>query len=109
MTTMTKEELVRKVAELEMALETEKAKSVNMKTRVQNLLDSGVNSIDQLASLLGTSNKNISSVLTGLRKEFNVIGKTIITQQFNGKSMVAVVSLHELGWLSPVETTETAV
>lgn len=109
MTTMTKEDLVRKVAELEMALESEKAKSVNMKTRVQNLLDSGVNSIDHLAKLLGTSNKNISSVLTGLRKELNAVGKTIVTQQFNGKSMVAIVSLRELGWLSPVDSAETAV
>lgn len=95
MTNMTKEELVAKVAELEAELA---AKGINMKDKVRGLLDSGVNSIDQLAKELKVTNKNISSVLTAIRKDLALEGKTIITQQHNGKSMIAVLDLATLGW-----------
>lgn len=98
MTTMTKEELINKVAELEAALKNEKSKSVNMKTRVRGLIDSGVNTMDGLAVALNTTNKNVSSVLTAIRKELSAEGKTIITQVHNGQTMVAVIDLSVLGW-----------
>lgn len=98
MTKLTNEQLAQKVAELEAALEMEKQKGVNMKTRIRNLLDSGVNSLDQLAIELQTTHKNISSSLTALRKELSSEGKTIITQQHKGKTMIAVLELKTLGW-----------
>lgn len=95
MTELTKAELIERVAELEAELA---AKGTNMRTRVRDLIDSGVNSIDDLASNLSTTNKNISSVLTALRKDLSLEGKTIITQVHNGKSMIAVIELSILGW-----------
>jgi len=98
MANLTKEELMAKVAELETELENEKSKSLNMKTRVMTLLDEGVNSIDMLATELNVSNKNVSSVLTALRKELRSENKTIITQQHEGSTMIAVLDLAVLGW-----------
>lgn len=106
MANMTKEELANKVAELEVALAIEKAKSVSIKTRIEDALNEGVNNMDDLASKLGTGRKSLSSNLTRLRKEFIASGKTIITQQHNGKTMIAIVSLETLGWVKKTEPTE---
>lgn len=106
MANMTKEELANKVAELEAALAIEKAKSVSIKTRIEEALHNGVNNMDDLANVLGTGKKSLSSNLTRLRKEFIATGKTIITQQHNGKTMIAIVSLETLGWVKKTETTE---
>lgn len=95
MAELTKAELIEKVASLEAELAT---KGVSMKTRVRDLLDNGVNCMDELASSLNTSKKNISSLFTSIRKDLATEGKTIITQQYNGKMRVAVVELSVLGW-----------
>lgn len=96
---MTKEDLMKKVAELEENLIAERSKSVNMKDRVKSCLDSGLNNIDDIAKKFSTTNKNISSVLTALRKDYMLNGQTVISQTINNKTMLAVVNLKDLGWL----------
>lgn len=95
---MTKEELLKKVAELEKSLEAEKSKSANMKDRVTAQLNAGVNTMDGLTTALNTTAKNISSVLTAIRKDLIKERKTIITQKYNGHTMVTIMSLDILGW-----------
>lgn len=100
MSTLTKEELMKKVAELENLLTEEKNNSSKMTDKVKSLIESGCNSIDDIAVKLNTTNKNISSVLTALRKIYLKNNQTIISQKINNnKTMLAIVNLKDLGWL----------
>lgn len=96
---MTKEELMKKVEELELSLEREKSKNVNMKSKVLNLIQGGVNSMTGLTKNLDTTSKNISSVLTAIRKDLLKDNKIIITQKFNNETMIAILDLKSLGWV----------
>jgi len=95
---MTKDEMIKKIAELEAGLVAEKAKGANMKTKVMAQLESGVNTMSGLTEGLNTTSKNISSILTYLRKDLIKEGKTIITQKYKDQTMVTILSLETLGW-----------
>ena len=95
---MTNEELKKKIAELEKSLEAERSKATNMKDRVMAQLDVGINTMDGLTTALNTTAKNISSVMTALRKELIPQGKTIITQRYKDQMMITVMELKVLGW-----------
>lgn len=109
MTKMTKAQLEEHVAKLEAELEAEKAKGISAKTRIESALASGVNDMDVLETELGIGRKSLSSNLTRLRKEMLMNGKTIITQQHEGRTRLAVVSLESLGWDKPSEVLSATV
>lgn len=73
----TNEELAQRVIELEMLLQQMQKRassaSSNRKQDVLNLLRTGPTSIKTIAVELGTTTRNVSSVLTGLKKDGYII------------------------------------
>mgnify|MGYP000162121673 CR=1 FL=1 len=75
------------------------SRGMTVKNKIYHLITKdGMNSIEALASELNINAKNISSSLTKIRAELKPSGKTIVTQRINKKSMLAIVSLEDLGW-----------
>ena len=99
MTKMTKEEMAKRIEELEKVNEELKKRSgQTVKNRIVELIESGMNTIEDLAETLSITSKNVSSNLTKIRHELNGKNETIVTQRMNGKTMLAVVNLNDLGW-----------
>ena len=108
MTKMTKEEMAKRIEELEKVNEELKKHSgQTVKDRIIELIESGMNTIEDLAETLSITSKNVSSNLTKIRHELSSKNETIITQRMNGKTMLAVVNLIDLGWTTvDVETVD---
>jgi hypothetical protein len=99
MTTMTKEEMAKRIAELEKAnAELKERSGQSVKNRIIELIYQGMNTIEDLSEACQITSKNVSSNLTRIRQEFETDGKTIVSLRRNDKTMLAVVELSQLGW-----------
>lgn len=99
MTTMTKEEMAKRIAELEKQNEELKTKSgQTVKNRIVEMIANGINTIEELSETLAISSKNVSSNLTKIRSELKEEGKTIVTLRMGNVTKLAVVELEQLGW-----------
>ena len=73
------------------------------KKQVLSCLENGVDTIEAIAQEVGITRKNVSSILTGLRKE----GYTIITLKVGGQSILKMIDVGVLGQLmNPRATLE---
>lgn len=100
MTKMTKEELMKRLEELETENETLKSRTgQTVKNRIMELIESGMNTIEELAETCAISSKNVSSNLTRIRAELAESHRTIVTQRFGNQTKLAVVELKDLNWL----------
>lgn len=98
-TEMTKEEMMTKIEELTLKSDRlEATKGQTVKSKVFDLIESGFNCIEDLAEELKISSKNVSSNLTYIRADLKELGKTIVSQRINQKTMIAVVELKSLNW-----------
>ena len=99
MATMTKEEMAKRIEELEKQNEELKTKSgQTVKNRIVEMITNGVNTIEELSSTLAITSKNVSSNLTKIRSELKEEGKTIVTLRMDNVTKLAVVELSQLGW-----------
>ena len=74
-----------------------KAKSgENRKQQVLDLLNEGYDTIEGLADQTGMTKKNVSSVLSGLRKQ----GHVIITLKIQGQSILKLMTSDQLSELT---------
>lgn len=98
-TKMTKEEMVLKIEELTKANENlVKSQGETVRSKIMTLIDDGVNSIEELGSLLSINSKNVSSNLTKIRAELKESGRTIVTQRIEKRTMLAIVNFKDLNW-----------
>lgn len=100
---MTKDEIMAKLVETEEKMsKLEESKGKNLKVKINQLIDEGYNTIDDIATELETSHKNVSSYLTYLRKELKNDGIWIVSSKLKsgGKTYIAKVKLSELGWFT---------
>jgi len=70
----------------------------NMKTRVLEMIESGINTIEEIAEGLSITSKNVSSNLTAIRADLKEVGKIVVTHRMGGQTKLAVVELEVLGW-----------
>lgn len=82
---MTKAELIELVEKLQ------EAKGKGRKEAVLNLLKEGYDSIDSIAEQLGITSKNVSSILTALRKN----GNYILSLRVGGNSVLKLIDFDE--------------
>ena len=75
------------------------SKGIDRKSEVLNLLEKGINEIEVLSERIGVKEKNISSILSGLRKDLKVKGKGIISVKFDKKNFVVLMKLEEINEL----------
>ena len=94
MTTMTKDEMMKKIEELEAKLA---RGNETMKTRVLSLIESGINSIEAIGQELSITSKNVSSNLTHIRKELEAGGRTIVSHRIGTETKLAIVELSIFG------------
>jgi len=98
-TKMTREEMEAVIANLTSEnANLVKNQGTNMKTRVLEMIESGINTIEEIAEGLSITSKNVSSNLTAIRADIKEAGKIIVTHRMNGQTKLAVVSLTDLGW-----------
>ena len=77
MTKMTKEEMAKRIEELEKVNEELKKHSgQTVKDRIIELIESGMNTIEDLAETLSITSKNVSSNLTKIRHELSSKNET---------------------------------
>lgn len=96
---MTKEEMMKKIEELEATnSELKRTSGQTVKSKVIELIEAGMNCIEDISAALEISSKNVSSNLTRIRHELSESGKTIVSQRINDKTMLAVVELKTLNW-----------
>jgi biotin operon repressor len=81
---MSVEEMMLKISELESKLVN---KSGGRKLEVLELLKNGYDSIEAISNELNINSKNVSSVLSGLRKD----GHTIISYKVKGSNVVSLI------------------
>ena len=92
---MTKEEMMKKIEELENKLENS---DTTVKMKVLALIESGFNTIEAIATELKTNSKNISSNLTYLRNQLKAKDQTIISHRIGDKTYLKIMTFKELGW-----------
>ena len=85
---MTKDEMLTKIAELEAKLANVKSGGKNRKGDVLRLLNEGYDSIESIAEVLDIIKKNVSSILSALRKQ----GHVIINIRAGGNSILQLVN-----------------
>jgi hypothetical protein len=96
---LTKEQLMALLAEKDVELESLRNRSgKSMPQRVLELIESGYQTIDELAEELKTNNKNISSNLTYIRRELRDQGKWLISSTIDSRTYLKVMTFEELGW-----------
>jgi len=96
---MTKQEMAAMIETLKADNEALKqSNGVSVKNKVMDLIESGVNNIEDIALRLSISSKNVSSNLTYLRNDMKSEGKTIISLRIDGKTFLSVKSFKEMGW-----------
>lgn len=99
LTKLTKDELLERLEQLEKENQELKNSSDRVVSdRVLELMETGVNSIEDLSTALNITSKNVSSNLTKLRKELNKEGKTIVSLRIKDKTMLSIQKLETLGW-----------
>lgn len=97
--TMTKKEMAEMIETLTLKNENLiKNQNSTVKGRIVEMIESGINCIEDLASTLEITSKNVSSNLTAIRKDLVKDGKTIITQRIEKRTMLAVVSFKDMKW-----------
>lgn len=95
---MSKEEMLAKIAELEGKVTTLKeAKTDGVKEQVLRLIESGFNTIEDIADELEKTSKNISTNLTYIRKELAESGKTIVSYRRDNKTYLSIQDLSIFG------------
>jgi len=73
------------------------------KGEVLSLLKEGVNDIEKIGKKLGIKEKNVSSILSGLRRDLKEKGEGIISVKYNKKSFVVLMKLEEINRLLSIE------
>lgn len=95
---LTKDEMLARIAELEGSVETLKAsKTDGVKEQVMKLIESGFNTIEDIADELDKTSKNISTNLTYIRKELAQSGQTIVSYRQNSKTYLSIQNLSIFG------------
>ena len=95
---LTKDEMLARIAELEGSVETLKsAKTDGVKEQVMKLIESGFNTIEDIATELDKTSKNISTNLTYIRKELVESGQTIVSYRKDNKTYLSVQNLSIFG------------
>jgi len=97
--TMTKKEMEAMIETL--TIENEnlvKNQGKTVKGKIVEMIESGINCIEDLAETLSITSKNVSSNLTAIRKDLSTDGKTIVTQRIEKKTMLAIVNLKDMNW-----------
>ena len=96
---MTREEMAEVIANLTAKNEElVRNNGSNMKTRVLEMIETGINTIEGIAEGLSITSKNVSSNLTAIRADLKEAGKTVVTHRFGNETKLAVVELEALGW-----------
>lgn len=96
---MTKKEMAELIEKLQAEkVELQKSSGSTMKSRVVELIESGMNTIEDIANTLSITSKNVSSNLTAIRHDLKVDGKTIISQRIDNNTKLAIVTLKDLNW-----------
>ena len=95
---MTKDEMLARIALLENNVETLKeAKTDGVKEQVMRLIESGFNNIEDIATDLNKTSKNISTNLTYIRKELAETGQTIVSYRKDNKTYLSIQNLSIFG------------
>lgn len=79
-------------AQLIEALQAQKLAGKNRKPEVLALLQQGFDTIESIASELGITKKNVSSILSALRKQ----GHVIINLRVGGQSVLQIMTQEQL-------------
>jgi len=96
---MTKEEIIAHLTNVEKQNEQlRQDKGDGRKMSIIRLIDKGYNTIEEIADELDITNRNVSSYLTGIRKELKSNNEWIISSKIGSKTWIAKVKLDELGW-----------
>lgn len=97
---LTREQLLDLLNQKENEIETLKTgQGETMPSKVMALIESGYRTIDELATELGTNNRNISSNLTYIRRDLKPQGKWLVSSKIDGKTYLKVIDLAEFGWI----------
>ena len=95
---LSKDEMLARIAELEGSVETLKAaKTDGVKEQVLRLIESGFNNIEDIATELDKTSKNISTNLTYIRKELVESGQTIVSYRKDNKTYLSIQKLSIFG------------
>lgn len=94
---MTKEEMMKMIETLTNENETLKSNEC-VSDKVKSLIESGINTIEDLSDQLKISSKNVSSNLTKLRNEMKENGQTIVSYRTNNLTYLSVQNFEDLGW-----------
>lgn len=96
---MTKEEMIKKIEELTIINESlAKNQGKTVKSKILEMIESGINTIEDLSTQLQISSKNVSSNLTHIRAELKEQGKTIVSQRIEDKTMLAIITFESMNW-----------
>ncbi len=100
---MSREEIRRELDKLMEENKILRSKKGDRKSEVLSLLEEGVNDIEEIGKKLGIKEKNVSSILSYLRKELKSKGKGIISVKYNKKNYVVMMRLKEINDLLSLE------
>ena len=95
---MSKEEIREKLNELIKENEVLRNKK-DRKSEVLSLLRKGVNSIEEISKGVGIKEKNVSSILSYLRKDLEKKGEGILSVKYSNKNFVVLMKIKEINEL----------
>jgi len=95
---MTKEQIRAELDRLMKENESLKSKG-SRKKEVLSLLRKGMNNIEEIAGKVGIKEKNVSSILSYLRKDLSSKGEGILSVKYDNKNFVVLMKLSEINEL----------